>query len=273
MLNSSVQGNEFIYTSIYNSQDQEALKHFLNFMGFRDTKAFFYICMEIRAGVVKRGMIFDKIRGVVEESVPCVSGYLKDKLFGHENLIVFVPVVKLDAEEDSLEKQKIVNTITDALLEKLKVDVAIGVGKTCGDLADTATAYKSALTSLKNTSEKQKIVYPEALMAGSEIIVDKAKLYINAHLSQDISLEDVAGDVQVSVFYLSRIFSLHAGLSFVEYVSNQRVTRAKGLLKFSRLSINKISQQCGFTDQNYFTKVFKKVTGLTPSQFRKTLRD
>lgn len=272
MNNSAVQENEFIYSSIYNDQDTEALRHYLDFFGI-SVNAFFFVCMDFHAGVGKRAFVSDRLRDIVSELVPCISGLIKDKLFGKENLVLFVPVAKLGDDEDELAKKELVQNIFDAVNDEVGVDIKLGVGKTCIDLSDTSDAYKSALTSLKNTSSARKIVFPENFAVGSQVLIDKAKLFINSHLAQNITLNDAAEAVGVSVFYLSRIFKAYSGISFVDYVAKQRVTRAKGLLKYSRLSISKISVECGFSDQNYFAKVFRKITGVTPSQYRKSIND
>lgn len=272
MKNSSVQENEFIYSSIYSSTDTEALRHYLDYFGI-SVNAFFYVCMDFHAGVGKRVVVSDKLRDIVSEIVPCISGLLKDKLFGKENLVLFVPVAKLGDDEDELAKKELVQNIFESVSDEIGLDIKLGVGKTCFDLSDTTNAYKSALNSLKNTSSIRKIVFPENFSIGSEVLIDKAKLFINTHLAENISLNDAADAVGVSVYYLSRIFKGFSGMSFVDYIAKQRVTRAKGLLKYSRLSISKISQECGFSDQNYFCKVFKKIVGVTPSQYRKTITD
>lgn len=273
MLQNNVQGNEFLYTSIYESQDTEALRHYLDFFGFDNVNAYLYICIEVVTRIGKRSVLADKVRSFLEDKRPCVTGLLKDRLFSHEHIVAFIPVKRLESEQDNHAKKEFIQEIYNSIKDDLKIEVKIGVGKTCVDMDKTADAYQSALSSLKNTTSTNRVVFPDIFLAGSEIVVERAKMYINSHLAEDISLEQVSEAVDVSVFYLSRIFSHHAGVSFVDYISTQRVSRAKGLLKFSRLSINKISRQCGFTDQNYFTKVFRKITGITPSQYRKSLRD
>ncbi len=95
----------------------------------------------------------------------------------------------------------------------------------------------------------------------------RALEYVQIHFTQPIQLYDVAEAAQVSPAYLSRLFSEHVSGSFVDYVTELRIERAEELLRESNLSVKEIALKTGIADANYFSKVFRKATGLSPSAY------
>lgn len=106
-------------------------------------------------------------------------------------------------------------------------------------------------------------------MAGYSRNVRSMLTYVQFHLSESISLDAIAQQLGVNASYLSSQFNREVGKSLPEYVSEKRVALARRLLQGSApLSVGQIASSVGFADVNYFTKVFKKLTGLTPSAYR-----
>lgn len=93
--------------------------------------------------------------------------------------------------------------------------------------------------------------------------------YIGANLDQGIKLADLAAVAGVSQYHFSRLFKQSLGISPHQYVLQQRVERAKELLKGSKLTIADIALQCGFNSQSHLGKYFREFTGVTPSRYRK----
>lgn len=92
--------------------------------------------------------------------------------------------------------------------------------------------------------------------------------YIEQHIGEDISLNDVATWVGLSPAYVSRTFKESTGQNFVEYLSVCRVEQAKELLENTQLSIKEIGFKSGFNSMQTFIRTFKKLEGCTPSQYR-----
>lgn len=102
----------------------------------------------------------------------------------------------------------------------------------------------------------------------SNEIVKKAIRYISKNFSHTLTLDEVAGHVHLNPAYFSTLFKQSTGSSFKEYLNMVRVEESKRLLANTDYSIIDISLATGFEDQSYFSKVFKKYTGLTPKQYR-----
>lgn len=93
--------------------------------------------------------------------------------------------------------------------------------------------------------------------------------YLERNLSKKLSLGTVGGKFGMKEKPLNELILLNCGMSFTDYVASLRVTEAKRLLKTTDLTLGQIAKKIGFTDQSYFTKVFKATAGTTPSEFRK----
>jgi len=102
----------------------------------------------------------------------------------------------------------------------------------------------------------------------AEALMLAAKDYIDRHLGQPFGLEDVADALGISYSYFSLLFKQHFGATFVEYVTRERIERAKWLLERTDRSITDIGKAVGYAERRYFTKVFQKLTGVIPSEYR-----
>lgn len=102
---------------------------------------------------------------------------------------------------------------------------------------------------------------------GNEI-TKKAIRYISQNFSRNLTLDEVADHVHLNSAYFSTLFKQSTGSSFKEYLNMVRIEESKRLLSNTDYSIIDISLATGFEDQSYFSKVFKKYTGLTPKQYR-----
>lgn len=105
-----------------------------------------------------------------------------------------------------------------------------------------------------------------------ESLIDSVIRYIKQHHTQSITLEDVCGHFVFSRSHISHMFKTHTGRSFREYLTDIRVEDAKSLLRYSRLSMTEIAFSVGFRDYTYFSNVFKKCVGVSPSAYRKSMK-
>ena len=92
--------------------------------------------------------------------------------------------------------------------------------------------------------------------------------YINDNIDVEIKLSDLAKLTGISQFHFSRLFKKSVGISPHKYVIQQRVERAKLLLKNPELSVTEIALSSGFNSHSHLSKSFRQFTGLTPSEYR-----
>lgn len=102
----------------------------------------------------------------------------------------------------------------------------------------------------------------------SETLMMTAQNYIMHHLGKDFGIEDLSDYLGISCSYFCLLFKNHFGETFVEYLTRQRIETAKSLLQSSSKSITSIGAVVGYQERRYFTKVFQKYTGMTPSEYR-----
>lgn len=107
----------------------------------------------------------------------------------------------------------------------------------------------------------------------SDAILKKQNLepirdYLDTHYTEKISLDALADQFFISKFYLTRVFKEQYGVSINTYVLNLRITKAKQMLRFTDKKLEDIGYQCGLGAPHYFSRIFKQVEGITPSEFR-----
>lgn len=98
--------------------------------------------------------------------------------------------------------------------------------------------------------------------------IDPIREYLDMHYNQKISLDALAEQFFISKFYLTRLFKEQYGVSINTYVLNLRITKAKQMLRFTDKKLEDIGYQCGLGAPHYFSRIFKQVEGITPSEFR-----
>ncbi len=99
-------------------------------------------------------------------------------------------------------------------------------------------------------------------------VMQNALKYIGARYTENLTLDDVAGAVFLSPTYFSKLFNEEMKCRFTTYLNSLRIAKAKLLLKNSDISLVDIAGLIGYEDQSYFTKMFKKMTGVSPGRYR-----
>lgn len=145
-------------------------------------------------------------------------------------------------------------------------------------------AFESIFPSLARFSEQEDfeaylssravecfLAISESKKSSENPVIKKACKFIEEHLAEDFGLEVLAQELGVSPYHLSRLFKEEKGENFINYVTSLRLEKAKKLLGEPSLIIKEISTGVGYSDQNYFTKLFKQKFGVTPSEYRETL--
>ena len=99
-------------------------------------------------------------------------------------------------------------------------------------------------------------------------IIPTVLKYLNNNYSENITLDDAAKSVNLSYHYFSKIFKDEVGKNFIDYLTELRIEKSMKFLENQRLSIKEVCHKIGYNDPNYYCKIFKKVTGMTPTEFR-----
>lgn len=139
----------------------------------------------------------------------------------------------------------------------LKIAVEVGTQAVEGDAAGLAAAYRKCRV---NLSREQPL----------SPLVRRARQYVLEHYGEyGLTLESIAGHLQASPVYLSRLFKQELGEPFGTYLTQTRLRKAAQLLHSTELSMSEIAERTGYETQHYFSTAFKKQTGVSPLQFRK----
>lgn len=130
-----------------------------------------------------------------------------------------------------------------------------------------------------NIAQQKKLILEKALKLSSLIesqeikfssqIILSAVQYINNHYNENISLTDVANATHISKNYLCDLFKKEMNVTFIDYVTNLRIEKAKYLLSHTDKKMYEISEEVGYNDYAYFSQIFKRHTGTTLSVYRK----
>ncbi|WP_410771229.1 response regulator [Fontibacillus sp. BL9] len=102
-------------------------------------------------------------------------------------------------------------------------------------------------------------------------LVDKVKQWIDLHYNEPLSLTGASEMAGISENYLSKVFAKEMGETFIEYVARKRIETSIQMMK-SGMKLYEIGEKVGYPNQGHFTKVFKRVTGKTPLEYRESLR-
>jgi two-component system, response regulator YesN len=122
-------------------------------------------------------------------------------------------------------------------------------------------AYESVIKEIMNQRKKK-----------GRIDIQEVKLFIDNHYAEPIRLETISNQFFVSKEHLSRTFKQEIGSTVMDYIIMKRMEKAKQLLQDPNLQIKTVAEAVGYTDLNYFFRIFKKITGVTPSQIRHELQ-
>lgn len=147
--------------------------------------------------------------------------------------------------------------IEQEVRSNLKIAIEVGIEQVQEDITELAAAYRRCRVTLS----KEVPLSP---------MVRRVKQYMLEHYSEcGLTLDSIAGTLQASPVYLSRLFKQELGESFGTYLTQIRIRKAAQLLHSTDISVYEVAERTGYETQHYFSTAFKKQTGVAPLQFRK----
>jgi AraC-like DNA-binding protein len=120
-------------------------------------------------------------------------------------------------------------------------------------------SVESLIMEIENTSSHK-----------NNMVIYKIQKYVNDNYTENISLKEISEKLNMSYNYLSYLFNNEMNMKFKDYLRKIRINKSMELLEFSEYEINRIALEVGFANQSYFTKAFKRETGITPKKYRLT---
>ncbi len=142
--------------------------------------------------------------------------------------------------------------------------------------------YIKKILSCRSSEEFEQICTEEIRHIACEInarkksnigkIVEQTNMLITERFAQDLNLDDISKELHVSPQYLSRLYKNETGENFIERLTSVRIENAKRLMKEVRYSIKEICYMSGYSDPNYFSKLFKKHEGISPTDYQKQIQ-
>jgi len=134
--------------------------------------------------------------------------------------------------------------------------------------------YESAMKLLQIFAQHLSIVASQIVIQSDHAerpSIAKAREFIDAHHTDDLTLTEVANAVHMSTFYFCKQFKKETGLSFTDYLSRVRVEKAKEQLLRPHLRVSEVAYEVGFQSLTHFNRVFKKLNGQSPTCYRARL--
>ena len=141
----------------------------------------------------------------------------------------------------------------------------------CGDFHIITEIIKQSIPEVHDTILKYiEIIKNHMDATNTKVDIQAVISYIDEHYSDELGLETIADNFNTTSKYLSKLIKDKLGVNFVDYLAGIRISAAKKLLSETNKTITEIYEEVGFNNRNTFIRTFKKNTGLTPSEFRKT---
>ncbi|WP_168122925.1 response regulator [Paenibacillus sp. HB172176] len=181
--------------------------------------------------------------------------------------------------DDLHRLDELLPAINAAFLSTLSTRFDIGVSSVKAFPAEVQAAYHEAKTALlqRNIASSEHRVY---LFGGSQQtkanperdVMEEIQAYIDSHYNAELSLQHISDKFFLSREYISRRFKQKTGVNLSEYVEQLRINYAKSYVLNPQLKISQVAQIVGYQDDKYFSRVFKKLTGCSPNDYRQAHR-
>lgn len=189
----------------------------------------------------------------------------------------FSVLLPLEADEDpETVLAPILKTAGQILYNYFSTAIYWAVGRPVNDILKISESQHDAFAALPLLHEGEPVAFyhesPNTQLDHRAQVVGQVQQYIRDHLSERLTLNDVAAVFNFSPNYLSQLFAQNSESGFVEFVTATRITAAKELMASTDLKVYEISDKVGFDSAFYFSKVFKKLEGVSPREYMQRMK-
>jgi len=173
--------------------------------------------------------------------------------------------------KEKLEFKKFDITFSRQLLDALEALMyeVLNYELTCPLLIESLE-NRIAIQLIRDSNQKTSML--DNNLKSPQNIVQKALKYIESYYSSNITIKDICNEVYVSSSYLQKIFLKYTGMTPYQYIMECRHQNAKEMLETTSVSVNEIARYCGFVNNAHFSTTFKQREGLSPLEYKKTIK-
>lgn len=228
-------------------------------------KSDFFIAVFSGKEIVTNNIILDKIKQFLANNFSdCFFAFDDNR----RHIVVF-----FNTQYSKKDIFEIFNSFCAYMNKDLEAnDLQAVIGQKINDVLKIAEAYGEAAKIADKfiISGEEKVIFVDDINnVKAYNIVYMAKQFVEDNISKNITIETITDIIHITPNYFSSIFKKVTGDSFITYVNLRKIEKAKEILKAVDMPVSEVAEKCGFSDVKYFNRVFKKYTGVTPSEYKK----
>ncbi len=190
-----------------------------------------------------------------------IANLLSDKFREFKEKFIFNDdsenIILVSSIQDMIKWANIGNTLETEIMQYLKCNVIVEQANVCDEILKVKNEYLKLI----NSVNVKKRYSPMTLAAIKHI---EESYYLN-----NLSINDISDKLEVTSSYLSKFLKKETGLSFIDYLTNIRIKKAMYLMKDPTIKIYDVAELIGYSNQHYFCRAFKKVVGVSPTEYKR----
>ncbi|GAC90080.1 DNA-binding response regulator [Anoxybacillus flavithermus NBRC 109594] len=256
---------EMAWTWLFMGKMDECAAHTFTGMEFESGYA---IVVELeKADAYEREKWEETVKQCIKQQRRCLCSSLNQR-----QMAIFI-----EAKQDEYVIS-FVQSLLKQLEKALQQRVKIGIGTIQSGVDGMKRSYKEASIAVRYVSSFSRVMHVDDVPLTDEVeqttiktggsVIEQVEMFLQENYCYDVTLEEVAKYVHLTPYYFSKLFKKETGQTFIDYLTNLRIEKAKQLMRDEGLTVKEACYRVGYKDPNYFSRVFKKVTNMTPTEYR-----
>ena len=173
---------------------------------------------------------------------------------------------------DSGDAGKAARNAVSAVATYFNTPLLAGIGRSAEQPARIGESHDDALLALKQATGDCPVVFADpSFDKPHRKLTDAVKVYVCGHMMERLTISDIAEHFEMSPNYLSTVFKKRTGQGLSSYMTSAKIDKAMELMRQRRIKVREVAEMLGYENSYYFSKVFKKVTGLSPKEWRRKI--